>query len=202
MWGPVGVATPPHMVLPLTVEPTKPRLCLDPRFLNLWMRDVPFHQDKLSDVPRYVYRGSFITKSAYDHLLLTACSQTYFGFEWGGLWFVCNTLPFGWKISPFIYHTIGLAASGFLREHGIHCSLYIDDRLNGELLTKSGSWSILTANRPEEFRLNAAKASIFIVLSVLVESLAIPLVLASLSCTPQQHWSIWVSWCIRKSSPF
>ena len=29
---------PPHLVMPLTVEPSKPRLCQDERFLNLWMR--------------------------------------------------------------------------------------------------------------------------------------------------------------------
>ena len=29
VWGKVGVSAPPHVVLPLTVEPTKPRLCID-----------------------------------------------------------------------------------------------------------------------------------------------------------------------------
>ena len=57
----------------------------------------------------------------------------------------------------------------FLRKQGIPCSLYIDDRLNGELLTKSGPWSILYSDRREEFRVKAATAAIFIVLSVLVE---------------------------------
>ena len=36
-WGRVGAVRPPHLVLSLTVEPTKPRLCHDNRFLNLWM---------------------------------------------------------------------------------------------------------------------------------------------------------------------
>ena len=35
VWGKVGVSTPPHVVLPLTVEPTKPCLCIDARFVNL-----------------------------------------------------------------------------------------------------------------------------------------------------------------------
>ena len=53
-----------HLVLPLTVEPSKPRLCLDARFLNLWMRDAPFSLDKLSDVyfVCFVYPNSFMTK--------------------------------------------------------------------------------------------------------------------------------------------
>ena len=33
--GRVGKVDPPHLVLPLTVEHTKPRLCHDARFLNL-----------------------------------------------------------------------------------------------------------------------------------------------------------------------
>ena len=131
LWGVVGVDDPPHLVLPLTVEPSKPRLCLDARFLNLWMMDKPFSLDKLADVPRYIYRSSLMTKcddkSGYDHILLSDDSQTYFGFCFGGLWFVCRTLPFGWKISAF-NHTTGLAVSGFLRTQGIPCSLYIDDR--------------------------------------------------------------------------
>ena len=137
------------------------------------MKDAPFSLDRITDVPRYVYQGSYTTKcddkSGYDHVLLTSDSQACFGFEWGGLWFVCRTLPFGWKISPFIYHSIGLAVSTFLRDQGIPCFLYIDYRLNGELLTQSGPWSVLYSDRLQEFRFKAAQASIFVVLSVLVE---------------------------------
>ena len=59
--GVVGVCSPPHLVLPLTVEPTKPRLCHDERFLNLWNRDLPFKLDHLSDLPRYVLPRHFQT---------------------------------------------------------------------------------------------------------------------------------------------
>jgi len=160
IWGEVGSDDPPYLVLPLTVEPTKPRLCLDARFLNLWMRDSPFSLDKLADVPRYVYKDSFMTKcddkSGYDHVLLQESSQTYVGLRWRGWWFVCTTLPFGWKESPFIYHTIGSAASGYFRKMGIPCSLYIDDRLHGELFTTSGPWSTPPAHRSDGFRLKAA----------------------------------------------
>ena len=55
VWGKVGDNSQPYLVLPLTVEPTKPRLCLDARFFNLWMADIPSSLDRLADVPRYVY---------------------------------------------------------------------------------------------------------------------------------------------------
>ena len=52
------------------------------------------------------------------------------------------TLPFGWKESAFIYHSTGLAASSVTRDLGIPCSLYIDDRLNSELVSPDGCWSV------------------------------------------------------------
>ena len=124
--GRVGEVDPPHLILPLTVEPTKPRLSHDARFLNLWMKDVPFGLDSVMNLPRY-------DKSGYDHLFLTEDSPTLFGIQWGGWYFVYNTLPFGWKISPFVYHSTDLMVSNFFRSVGIPCSLYIDDRHNGHL---------------------------------------------------------------------
>ena len=71
--GRVGEVEPPHIVLPLTVEPTKPRLCHDARFLNLWTEDKPFTLDTLNDLPRYVAKDSYQTvlddKSGYNHIL-------------------------------------------------------------------------------------------------------------------------------------
>ena len=45
VWGRIGEVEPPHLVMPLTVEPSKPRLCHDERFLNLWIRDLPLTLD-------------------------------------------------------------------------------------------------------------------------------------------------------------
>lgn len=40
LWGKVGQVDSPHLVLPLKVEPSKPRLCNDDRFLNFeWSTD-------------------------------------------------------------------------------------------------------------------------------------------------------------------
>ena len=59
--GRVWEVAPPQIVLPITVEPLKPRLCHDARYLNLWMRDNPFSLDALNDLPRYVTKDSFQT---------------------------------------------------------------------------------------------------------------------------------------------
>ena len=110
-------SNPPHLILPLTVEPNKPCLCHDARFLNLWMQDKPLKLDHVGDLPRYVSRNSYQSvlhdKSGYDHILLMDDSQTFFGIQWGGWYFTYNTLPFGWKISLYVYHNTGLVATNF-----------------------------------------------------------------------------------------
>ena len=57
--GKVGQVKPPHLVLPLTVEPTKLRLCHDARYLNLWMLEKPFSLDRVTDLPWYVFKDSY-----------------------------------------------------------------------------------------------------------------------------------------------
>lgn len=138
LWGKVGECFPPHLVMPLTVEPSKPRLCNDNRFLNLWIEDRPFTLDSVHQLPKYVHKDFYQTvcddKSGYDHILLTPDSRMYFGFEWAGWYFVSCTIPFGWKSSAYVYHTTGLFVSHFLRSLNIPSSLYIDDRHNSHLL--------------------------------------------------------------------
>ena len=172
VWGKVGSLKPPYLVLPLTVEPSKPRLCLDARFLNLWMKDSPFVLDKRADLRTYVYPGSHMTKcddkSGYDHVLLMESSQEFFGFEWLGWWFVSRTLPFGWKESAYIYQTLGAAVSNYVRNLGIPCLIYIDDRHVGEIITSSGHWSKPFLHRTTEFSFSAASAAIYVVCYILV----------------------------------
>ena len=141
VWGRVGEVTSPHLVLPLTVEPSKPRLCHDERFLNLWIKDLPFKLDHLPDLPRYVLPGHFQTsfddKSGYQHVLLHPSSRPFFGLEWNGVYFVFCTLLFGWKAIAFVYHHLGLAVTSAARSFAVSVSQYIDDRHVGQLLGAS-----------------------------------------------------------------
>ena len=113
--GKIGECSPPHLVLPLTVEPSKLRLCHDERFLNLWIRDLPFKLDHLPDLPRYVLPGHFQTtfddKCGYQHPKIHQDSQEFFGCFWGGYYFSFCTLPFGWKASAYLYHNVGLVVT-------------------------------------------------------------------------------------------
>ena len=104
-----------------------------------------------------------LIKSSYDHLLLTEDSRTYFGIQWGGWFFTYNTLPFGWKISPYVHHSTGLMASNFLRSLGIPYLLYIDDRHNGQLQVPldKGEYGILKSD--DDRNVAAAKSAVFLV---------------------------------------
>ena len=60
-WGRVGQVEAPHLVMPITVEPSKPRICHDERFLNLWIKDCLFSLDYLSDLLRHIGSGHYQT---------------------------------------------------------------------------------------------------------------------------------------------
>ena len=47
--------------------------------------------------------------------------------------------------------------------------MYINDQLNGELLSSCGPWSVLPEKPSVTFQLRAARGALFVVLSVLVE---------------------------------
>ena len=104
--GKVGECKCPKVIMPLTVEPSKPRLCHDERFVNLWIKDCPFQLETLKDVHRLVERDSKMIacdeKSGYSHLSITDSSQTYFGFQFGGWLFCYATLPFGFKAAALL----------------------------------------------------------------------------------------------------
>ena len=59
LWGRVGEVPPAHLVMLLAVEPSTPRLYNDNRFLNSWIKDIPFQLDSLLGIPRYVFPSSF-----------------------------------------------------------------------------------------------------------------------------------------------
>ena len=131
--GRMGECEMPHLVMPLVVEESKPRLCHGERFLNLWIENPSFQLENLKHVHRMVSKGarmiSFDEKSGYDHVRLSMDSETYFGVQFAGFLFTYTTLPFGWSASPFVYQTIGMTVTSYLRSLGVFNTQYIDDRM-------------------------------------------------------------------------
>ena len=82
------------------------------------MLEKPFSLDRVTDLPRYVFKDSYETdldKSGYDDLLLSEESHAYLVSSGAVGFFTFNSLPFGWKISHYVNHSTGLMASNFLR---------------------------------------------------------------------------------------
>ena len=136
--GSVEDTTPPKIVVPLTVEPNKPRLCVNLMYLNNWIRDKPFSLDTLKDVPRVAkekaYFSSIDDKSGFDNVRLAPDSYDLVVFQYAGYFFRCLTLPFGFKLCSYIYHTLNLQPTSYIRsKFSVPVFLYIDDRLVEEL---------------------------------------------------------------------
>ncbi|KAK3742380.1 hypothetical protein QZH41_002606 [Actinostola sp. cb2023] len=190
--GKVGEVNAPYLVMPLTVEPTKPRLCHDNRYLNLWMVDKPFRLDNLSHLPRYLTKDSYQSvlddKSGYNHILLEEPSRAFFGLQWKGWYFVSNTIPFGWKLSAWIYHSTGLVANHFFRSIGIPSSLYIDDRHIGELQLGTPGTIPLSATPRDRTKLTNAQDAVYVVAYTL-SHLGYTLGLPKCVLTPQKNKS-------------
>ena len=70
-------------------------------------------------------------KSGYDYILLSLNSQLYFGIEWQGWWLVYVSLRLE-EFSVYLPDCWSGLHHFFFRSLGVTCSLYIDDRLNGE----------------------------------------------------------------------
>ena len=74
LWDMIREVSPPLVVIPLTVAPSKPHLFNDDRFIHLSTIDKPFKLDILLGILCYVYKDSYQSvkddKSGYDHSLL------------------------------------------------------------------------------------------------------------------------------------
>ena len=197
VYGKIGECSPPHLVLPLTVEPSKPRLCQDECFLNLWIRDLPFKLDHLPDLPRYVLPGHFQTtfddKSGYQHLKIHPDSQEFFSFSWRIYYFSFCTLPFGWKASAYLYHNVGLVVTSAARSLGVPVSQYIDDRHVGRLFLSGPAVCQLSRQ--------LAQAAAFILLFLLI-SAGYFVNLTKSSPQPSTFVNSWVSSPILYCKPF
>ena len=94
---------------------------------------------------RVIFRPLMTIKVIMTMFIFRQKSRTYFALEWSGWLFVFNTLPFGWKAGAYLYHSIGLVATSYIRSHGVPCSRYIDDRHFGQLQIRRNappcSWS-------------------------------------------------------------
>ena len=123
----------PVVVCPLTVEPEKPRAIWDGRYLNEYIRDTPFSMDGVNKVAEIAWKNAYMFKldhkNGYFHVSIAPDSRKYFGIYWNQTYYVLCVLPFGWKSSPYIYHTLTEAVNMYIRSLDIPMLGWIDDML-------------------------------------------------------------------------
>ena len=126
-----GEPVVPTVVSPLGVEPSKPRALWDGRFVNEFCRDIPFSMDNASKVSEIAWQDAYFFKldhkNGYQHVPLHRSSWKYFGIFWKGKYYVFAVLPFGWKSSPVVYHTLTESVAMYIRSLGIPMLVWIDD---------------------------------------------------------------------------
>ena len=123
----------PTVVCPLLIEQNKPRLIWDGRYLNEFTRDIPFTMDNAAKVANIAWKGAYMFKldhkNGYFHVPIAHSSRKFFGFYWESVYYVLCVLPFGWKSSPYIYHTLTEAVNMYIRSLGVPMLGWIDDML-------------------------------------------------------------------------
>ena len=91
------------------------------------------------------FMASLDDQSGYDRILLNSNSRQYFGIQFSGWYMVFNSLPFGFMVSAYIYHTTGLVPISYCRSLSVPSLWYIEDRLVCEFKStnvKKGSGSV------------------------------------------------------------
>ena len=95
-WWRVGEVPPFHLVMPIAVEPSKPRVCHDERFLNLWIKDLPFSLGLITDLPRNVHKGGFQSISVFRQIVAPGWPSVeclVLCFQYPPLWLESQYLP-------------------------------------------------------------------------------------------------------------
>ena len=123
-----------NTVLPLVVERTKPRLCLDggPHLAVGADKKLACKLDTVTQVMNNLKQGDFLCKSddsnGFMHVKLDSVAQPMHGFVFGDLCFRATALPFGLSISPAKFQALNRIAVSAVNAKGGNCYLYLDDR--------------------------------------------------------------------------
>ena len=82
--------------------------------MNEFCRDIPFSMDNAAKVAEVAWENAYFLKvdhkNGYLHVLIHEKSRKQIGICWNGIYYVFTVLPFGWKTSPLVYHSITEAA--------------------------------------------------------------------------------------------
>jgi hypothetical protein len=114
----------------ISVEPLKPRCCLDPRQMNLQTRSRATEYEGLGTVHsncvgRPGTGATWDECSGYNHHLLHPDFADFFGILLFGCVLLAAALPFGWTLGGFYHQRHGMVYTGYLRLLGGELSQYL-----------------------------------------------------------------------------
>jgi len=122
---PLGVVTKSHS--------TKLRLVVDMRYVNDHLTKRVFKFEGLSDLSDMSEKGdyslSYDLTSGYYHVALHPHSRRFVGFQWKGVYYQYNCLPFGLSTAPWVFSKIIRELVMYWRAKGINILPYLDDLL-------------------------------------------------------------------------
>lgn len=132
----------PRMIMALSVETSKPRLIYDARPLNSCTRKIPFPMDTVARVAGIASSGCYMASlddsSAFHHILLRPSSWPLFGISYKGVDYCWCVLPFGFSLSPYVYHTLSEAKAAYQRSKGAPSLAYLDDSWRSNFVATQG----------------------------------------------------------------
>jgi hypothetical protein len=106
----VECETPPLCISPIHCVPKKGgklRLIIDLRRINLHLRVPKFSYEDIKVVSEFVQKEDYMVtldlKSGFHHIPINKNDQEYLGFQFKGKFYKWTVLPFGLKISPYVF---------------------------------------------------------------------------------------------------
>ena len=128
-------ADPPTVVSGLKVvddKLPKLRLCINPMYINLFLRYEPLQYEKLLDLTHIIQQGDYMStsddKSGYWQLDMHPSMWQFIGFQYKGAFYCFKVLPFGISIACWVYSIIKQELFRPLRKAGARLQYLIDDR--------------------------------------------------------------------------
>lgn len=143
---------PPTVTNGIKVVDTRPdklRFCINPMYINLFVKHEPVQYEKLQDLQDLIKPEDFMSssddKSGYWQLDMHPDMWQFLGFEWKGKYYCFKVLAFGVTIACWIYTTIKAEIFRPLRALGSRLQFLIDDRCfmhcpYGKLSSRHLSW--------------------------------------------------------------
>ena len=101
-------------------------------------------------------------KNGYLHVPLDRSCWKFLGVYWKGVYYAITVLPFGWKSSPLVYHTITEALEMYRRSLGIPMLWWIDYMF--------GSTQQFLRGSLDEYQFQSAMRSMVVTTIVLFEA--------------------------------